>query len=157
MLTWTACFCVGNMETTDPSPPPLEKSSDVQSSALTGTGGQGNPANSSPSTSSINSLAKSLNISQASGEVVGESQTGGARSTFARLTSGLGLRLPASNPVADRDAPKDTAAGRAGVFDSLTKGFVDSSRSAVKAVQAKARHMVSQNKRRYQVTFHLII
>uniref|UniRef100_A0A803NFD5 Uncharacterized protein n=1 Tax=Cannabis sativa TaxID=3483 RepID=A0A803NFD5_CANSA len=42
------------------------------------------------------------------------------------------------------------ASSESGVFESLTKGFVDSSRSAVKAVQVKARHIVSQNKRRYQ-------
>ncbi|KAL0356860.1 UNVERIFIED_CONTAM: Phosphatidylinositol 3,4,5-trisphosphate 3-phosphatase and protein-tyrosine-phosphatase PTEN2A [Sesamum calycinum] len=33
---------------------------------------------------------------------------------------------------------------------SITKGLVDSSKNAVKAVQVKARHVVSQNKRRYQ-------
>eukprot|EP00850_Spirogloea_muscicola_P016715 SM000138S00022 [mRNA] locus=s138:63067:67659:- [translate_table: standard] len=33
---------------------------------------------------------------------------------------------------------------------SLTRGLLDSSRSAVRAVQARARHMVSQNKRRFQ-------
>ncbi|CBI21370.3 unnamed protein product, partial [Vitis vinifera] len=37
-----------------------------------------------------------------------------------------------------------------GVLESFTKGLVDSSKSAVKAVQVKARHIVSQNKRRYQ-------
>jgi hypothetical protein len=30
--------------------------------------------------------------------------------------------------------------------------LVDSSKSAVKAMQTKARHIVSQNKRRYQVS-----
>ncbi|CAO2152454.1 unnamed protein product [Urochloa humidicola] len=40
--------------------------------------------------------------------------------------------------------------GQPGVFGSLMKGIVDSSKNAVKAVQVKARHMVSQNKRRYQ-------
>jgi len=35
-----------------------------------------------------------------------------------------------------------------GVF---TKGFFDSSRNAVKAVQNKARHLVLHNKQRYQV------
>ncbi|RXI07122.1 hypothetical protein DVH24_026258 [Malus domestica] len=37
-----------------------------------------------------------------------------------------------------------------GVFLSFTKGLVNTSQSAVKAVQVKARHLVSQNKRRYQ-------
>lgn len=145
------------METADPSAPPQEKIPDDPSFATAvstdGQGNSGNPissASSSPA-SGISSWAKSLKIPQVSGEIVGESQTGsGARSTFARFTTGHGLRLPASNSVADGDAPADAAAGRVGVFDSLTKGLVDSSRSAVKAVQAKARHMVSQNKRRYQ-------
>ncbi|CAN6680063.1 unnamed protein product [Malus baccata var. baccata] len=37
-----------------------------------------------------------------------------------------------------------------GVFLSFTKGLFNTSQSAVKAVQVKARHLVSQNKRRYQ-------
>ncbi|XVE82840.1 hypothetical protein DITRI_Ditri16bG0038000 [Diplodiscus trichospermus] len=49
-------------------------------------------------------------------------------SAFARFTSGLGLRLQSMT------LPPD----------------LDSSRSAVKAVQVKARHIVSENKRRYQ-------
>lgn len=40
-----------------------------------------------------------------------------------------------------------------GVFQSFTKGLVNTSQSAVKAVQVKARHLVSQNKRRYQVDY----
>ncbi|XP_021714369.1 phosphatidylinositol 3,4,5-trisphosphate 3-phosphatase and protein-tyrosine-phosphatase PTEN2A-like [Chenopodium quinoa] len=135
------------MEAADSPSPPQEKILDVQTSAPAANP----PSSASSSASGINSWAKSFKIPQASGETVGESQSGsGARLTFARFTSGLGLRLPASNPVASGDAQADTAPARAGVFDSFTKGLVDSSRSAVKAVQAKARHMVSQNKRRYQ-------
>jgi hypothetical protein len=33
----------------------------------------------------------------------------------------------------------------------FTKGFLDSSRNAVKSVQSKARNLVSQNKHWYQV------
>lgn len=36
-------------------------------------------------------------------------------------------------------------------FGVLTKGLLDSSKNAVKAVQDKARHLVSQNSQRYQV------
>lgn len=154
----------GNMETADSSSPAQEKNSDVKPSTpapapAPGASGQGNSADLSSSVaasaSGMNPDAKNLKTPQASES--GESHTGsGARSTFARFTSGLGLRLSASTPVADRDSATDTSAGRTGVFDSLTKGLVDSSRSAVKAVQVKARHMVSQNKRRYQVAFHLI-
>lgn len=141
------------MEAAEASSPSQEKKSDVQLSApAIDVGGQGSSANSSLSSASgINPGAKNLKVPQASGEVVGELQTGsGARATFARLSSGLGLRLPAATPVADGHAPAVTAGGRASVFESLTKGLVDSSRTAVKAVQVKARHMVSQNKRRYQ-------
>ncbi|KAL2906343.1 Phosphatidylinositol 3 4 5-trisphosphate 3-phosphatase and protein-tyrosine-phosphatase PTEN2A [Bienertia sinuspersici] len=140
------------METADVLSHTQEKIPDAHSSGPIDVGGQGNFEKFSPSSASgINSQAKSLTIPQISVENAGESQTkNSARSAFARLSSGLGLRLPAATPVAARDAPSDTATGRAGVFESLTKGLVDSSRSAVKAVQVKARHMVSQNKRRYQ-------
>ncbi|KAK3139703.1 hypothetical protein QOZ80_5AG0388310 [Eleusine coracana subsp. coracana] len=100
------------------------------------------------STSGLSSWAKNLKITQPSSNQ--ESPTG--KNTFARFTSGLGLRL--SPKAAQQD---DSAEGsispttaQSGVFGSLTKGIVDSSKNAVKAVQVKARHMVSQNKRRYQ-------
>ena len=101
------------------------------------------------STSGLSSWAKNLKIPQpSSGQ---ESPTG--KNTFSRLTSGLGLRSSPKDPQQDDSAVGSTtsATAQAGVFGSLTKGFVDSSKNAVKAVQVKARHMVSQNKRRYQV------
>jgi phosphatidylinositol-3,4,5-trisphosphate 3-phosphatase/dual-specificity protein phosphatase PTEN len=103
------------------------------------------------STSGLSSWAKNLKISQpSSGQ---ESPTG--KKTFSRLTSGLGLRLSPKDPQQDESAVGSTTSttAQAGVFGSLTKGIVDSSKNAVKAVQVKARHMVSQNKRRYQVHF----
>ncbi|KAL6351467.1 hypothetical protein AAG906_040821 [Vitis piasezkii] len=36
------------------------------------------------------------------------------------------------------------------LFGMFTKGIVDSSKNAMKVVQVKARHVVSQNKRRYR-------
>jgi phosphatidylinositol-3,4,5-trisphosphate 3-phosphatase/dual-specificity protein phosphatase PTEN len=48
------------------------------------------------------------------------------------------------------DNPNEPAA-QSNLFGSITKGLVDTSKNAVKAVQVKARHVVSQNKRRYQV------
>ncbi|KAK9948990.1 hypothetical protein M0R45_004541 [Rubus argutus] len=42
------------------------------------------------------------------------------------------------------------AKGVSGVLGSFTKGILSTSQFAVKAVQVKARHLVSQNKRRYQ-------
>ncbi|CAO2830954.1 unnamed protein product [Amaranthus hypochondriacus] len=142
------------MESEDSSSLQQGKNTVVQTSApANGIVGQGDSANPSPATSSasgIFSWAKSLRIPQASGEAEGQSQTGsGARSSFARLTSGLGLSLSASTPMADGNTSADTTS-QTGVFNSLTKGLVGSSRNAVKAVQVKARHLVSQNKRRYQ-------
>lgn len=148
------------MESEDSSSLQQGKNTVVQTSApANGIVGQGDSANPSPATSSasgIFSWAKSLRIPRASGEAEGQSQTGsGARSSFARLTSGLGLSLSASTPMADGNTSADTTS-QTGVFNSLTKGLVGSSRNAVKAVQVKARHLVSQNKRRYQVAFHQI-
>jgi len=100
------------------------------------------------STSGLSSWAKNLKIPQpSSGQV---SPTG--KNTFSRLTSGLGLRSSPKDPQQDESAVDSTTptSAQAGVFGSLTKGIVDSSKNAVKAVQVKARHMVSQNKRRYQ-------
>jgi phosphatidylinositol-3,4,5-trisphosphate 3-phosphatase/dual-specificity protein phosphatase PTEN len=100
------------------------------------------------STSGLSSWAKNLKIPQPSSDQ--ESPTG--KNTFSRLTSGLGLRSSPKSPQQDESAVGSTTptSAQAGVFGSLTKGIVDSSRNAVKAVQVKARHMVSQNKRRYQ-------
>ncbi|KAK3136484.1 hypothetical protein QOZ80_5BG0436130 [Eleusine coracana subsp. coracana] len=100
------------------------------------------------STSGLSSWAKNLKIPQPSSNK--ESPTG--KHTFARFTSGLGLRLSPKAAQQDDSAEGSTSptTAQSGVFGSLTKGIVDSSKNAVKAVQVKARHMVSQNKRRYQ-------
>ncbi|KAI3665689.1 hypothetical protein L6452_44319 [Arctium lappa] len=65
---------------------------------------------------------------------------------IARLASGFGLHLKASGTNDNAGAPTSPSA----VLQSVGKGLVDTSLGAVKAVQVKARHMVSQNKRRYQ-------
>ncbi|TVU46711.1 hypothetical protein EJB05_06262 [Eragrostis curvula] len=100
------------------------------------------------STSGLPSWAKNLKIPQPSSSQ--DSPTG--KNTFARFTSGLGLRLSPKAAQQDDSAEGSTSptTAQSGVFGSLTKGIVDSSKNAVKAVQVKARHMVSQNKRRYQ-------
>ncbi|KAJ9564045.1 hypothetical protein OSB04_000011 [Centaurea solstitialis] len=64
---------------------------------------------------------------------------------IARIASGFGLHLRA--PGANDNA---NVASPSAVLQSVGKGLVDTSLGAVKAVQVKARHMVSQNKRRYQ-------
>src|SRR5262249_48727223 len=77
-------------------------------------------------------------------------ETGGfGISRFARLKNGFGLRFPSTEENVSDNAAATAKGG--GVLESFTKGLVDSSRSAMKAMQVKARHVVSQNKRRYQV------
>lgn len=98
------------------------------------------------STSAISAWARGLKLTQAQQE---PKKTNSGNFTFARLASGLGLQIPSKS---DENADQGSSApAQSGVIGSLTKGIVDSSLNAVKAVQVKARHMVSQNKRRYQV------
>ncbi|KAG0457676.1 hypothetical protein HPP92_022833 [Vanilla planifolia] len=106
-------------------------------------------SSSSLSASGISLWAKNLKITQPVGQE--DSQLGNAgKSTFSRFTSGIGLRLSPKSPQQDDSYERATTPRQQGVFGSLTKGFVDTSKNAVKAVQVKARHIVSQNKRRYQ-------
>lgn len=122
------------------SPPPQEVSSSHDSSSKL-------------SALSISSWAKNLKLPQTLSSSTQNSENGNAStSTFSRLTSGLGLHLSSKAAAANESAEDDSGTAQSGgVFESLTRGLVDSSLSAVKAVQVKARHMVSQNKRRYQV------
>lgn len=108
------------------------------------------------SATGISSWAKTLKFPQTSDQE--EQQSGNAgKSTLSRLTSGLGLRLsPKSSQSEETVDEVASPNSQPGVFGSFTKGIVDTSRSAVKAVQVKARHMVSQNKRRYQVIMLLL-
>ncbi|KAF8020184.1 hypothetical protein BT93_G0778 [Corymbia citriodora subsp. variegata] len=101
------------------------------------------------SAAGISSWAKNLKIPQSLSTAQDDSATSnGGKSTFARFTSGLGMRLSPKSPPADDSIGSPSA--QPGLFGTITKGLVDSSKSAVKAVQVKARHVVSQNKRRYQ-------
>lgn len=139
----------------DPPASSPAKESDRQASAAL-VSDKDNSAHETPSVTSppgISSWAKSLKISQSfSGSSQDDSSSGNVgKSTFARFTSNLGLRLSPKSPVAD-DNSNETAA-QSNLFGSITKGLVDTSKNAVKAVQVKARHVVSQNKRRYQVLF----
>lgn len=117
--------------------------------------GQGNSAPDAPSklsTLGISSWAKNLKIPQASGAAQDGSPTEQAgKLTFSRFTSGFGLRLSPKSPR-ENDSSEGVSSPTAqpGLFGTITKGIVDSSKNAVKAVQVKARHVVSQNKRRYQ-------
>ncbi|KAI3910342.1 hypothetical protein MKW92_026310 [Papaver armeniacum] len=100
------------------------------------------------SASGISSWAKSLKLPQPLASTEEDTANAG-KSTFSRFTSGFGLLSP-KDPVPNESAEGTSTTPETGVLGSFTKGLVDTSRNAVKAVQVKARHMVSQNKRRYQ-------
>ncbi|KAG5128458.1 hypothetical protein JHK82_029293 [Glycine max] len=135
----------------DPSKSPPAKETDRQASASVASGQDNSPHEASPrlSPTGISSWAKNLKISQPFSGSQDDSSSGNVgKSTFARITSNFGLRLSPKSPVED-DSSSETA-GQSNLFGTITKGLVDSSKNAVKAVQVKARHVVSQNKRRYQ-------
>ncbi|KAF2321052.1 hypothetical protein GH714_033235 [Hevea brasiliensis] len=97
------------------------------------------------------SWAKSLKIPQPLSSSQDGSPTGNSgKSSFARFTSGFGLRLSPKSPPADDSSEGTSTTSQPGFIGTITKGLVDTSKNAVKAVQVKARHAVSQNKRRYQ-------
>lgn len=109
-------------------------------------------ASSKFSVSSISTWAKSLKLPQPLGGTQAESSSSEntGKSSFSRLTSGLGLKLSPKAPQ-EVDSPGESPkTPQGGFIGTITKGFVDTSKNAVKAVQVKARHVVSQNKRRYQ-------
>lgn len=124
-----------------PTPPPIRLPEKQEESSRT-----------QDETPGIFSWARNLKIPQPSATGPQDSPTG--KSTFSRLTSGLSLRLSPKGVQTEESTAEGTSSGtpNGGVFGTLTKGIVDTSKNAVKAVQVKARHMVSQNKRRYQVT-----
>ncbi|GMP38389.1 hypothetical protein CsSME_00009645 [Camellia sinensis var. sinensis] len=137
------------------------KTPDVQASTTAGSGPDNSPrdASSRLSASGISSWAKSLKIPQPLVVTQDESPSGSSgKSTFARFTGGLGLRLSPKTSQPDGNSNATSTTAQPGFIGTLTKGLVDSSKSAVKAVQVKARHVVSQNKRRYQVVeWHRIL
>uniref|UniRef100_A0A7N0TMQ3 Phosphatase tensin-type domain-containing protein n=1 Tax=Kalanchoe fedtschenkoi TaxID=63787 RepID=A0A7N0TMQ3_KALFE len=114
-----------------------------------------NPTNDASSSkfsvAGISTWAKSLKIPQPLSLAKDDAATSDAgTSTFARFTSGLGLRLSPNAPNTDNATEATVTSPQPGLIGNLTKGLVDSSKNAVRAVQVKARHVVSQNKRRYQ-------
>ncbi|XP_031398586.1 phosphatidylinositol 3,4,5-trisphosphate 3-phosphatase and protein-tyrosine-phosphatase PTEN2A-like isoform X2 [Punica granatum] len=96
------------------------------------------------SASGITSWARNLKLPQP----LANPQENSGFSALSRFATGIKSHLPSATSTTKDGA--QTPSGQSGVLETLTKGFVDSSRGAVKAVQVKARHMVSQNKRRYQ-------
>ncbi|GAA0174359.1 protein phosphatase [Lithospermum erythrorhizon] len=127
---------------------PLAKSSDGDVSSSV----EPQPADSAgDAPSKISSWAKNLKLPQSFVGSQDDSVPGNSgQSTFARLTSGIGLRSSPKSPVSGENSNVTSPTSPSGFIGTLTKGIVDSSKNAVKAVQVKARHAVSQNKRRYQ-------
>ncbi|KAJ4819881.1 hypothetical protein LUZ62_032447 [Rhynchospora pubera] len=98
-----------------------------------------------PAPSMFSSWTKSFKMLQPTSQQGPQAETT-TQSAFTRISSGLGLRFSAT----PGDSSEKSEASGSGIIGSLTKGIVDTSMSAVKAVQVKARHMVSQNKIRFQ-------
>ena len=112
----------------------------------------GQDAPSKASVSGISNWAKNLKIPQSLVGSQNESPTeSSGKSSFSRFTSGFGVRLSPKASQQGENSDGTQPAAQSGFIGTITKGIVDSSKSAVKAVQVKARHVVSQNKRRYQV------
>lgn len=135
---------------------PLVKASEVKPSPTTDSGMDNSASDALPKLSAggISTWAKSLKIPQPFAGSQDNSPTGNSgKSSFSRFTSGIGLRLSPKSPVSDDSSEGTSTPIQPGFIGTITKGLVDSSKSAVKAVQVKARHVVSQNKRRYQVGF----
>ncbi|KAH9623107.1 hypothetical protein KSS87_002538 [Heliosperma pusillum] len=106
-------------------------------------------ASSKQSFGGLSSWAKNLKIPQplAGGQEDSPSGNSG-QSAFSRFTSSLSMRLSPKDPTPEQAADQESP--QSNIFGTITKGLVDSSKSAVRAVSVKARHVVSQNKRRYQ-------
>ncbi|KAK9667127.1 hypothetical protein RND81_14G235000 [Saponaria officinalis] len=99
--------------------------------------------------SGLSSWATKLRISQPSpGEQEDSPSENSGKSVFARFTNSLSMRLSPKDQTPEPAA--DGESSQSNLFGTITKGLVDTSKSAVRAVTVKARHVVSQNKRRYQ-------
>ncbi|XP_012450504.1 phosphatidylinositol 3,4,5-trisphosphate 3-phosphatase and protein-tyrosine-phosphatase PTEN2A [Gossypium raimondii] len=132
----------------DSSSSPAAEASDVQLPAATDLGQQ-NLTHDSPS--KLSSWAKNLKIPQPFAASQEDSQTETAgKSPLARFTSGIGLRSSPKSPPANDSNEGNSPTTQPGFFGTITNGIVNTSKNAVKAVQVKARHVVSQNKRRFQ-------
>ncbi|KAB2043313.1 hypothetical protein ERO13_D01G007600v2 [Gossypium hirsutum] len=133
---------------TDSSSSPAAEASDVQLPAATDLGQQ-SLTHDSPS--KLSSWAKNLKIPQpfAASQEDSLTETAG-KSPLARFTSGIGLRSSPKSPPANDSNEGNSPTTQPGFLGTITNGIVNTSKNAVKAVQVKARHVVSQNKRRFQ-------
>ncbi|KAE8668121.1 Phosphatidylinositol 3,4,5-trisphosphate 3-phosphatase and dual-specificity protein phosphatase PTEN [Hibiscus syriacus] len=118
----------------------------------TDSGSKNSSTTSQEAPSMLSSWTRNLKIPQPFVAAQEDSSAAGnaGRSPFSRFTSGLGLRSPTKSPTADDNPDGASTPTQPGFLGTITKGIVYSSKNAVKAVQVKARHVVSQNKRRYQ-------
>lgn len=108
-------------------------------------------ASSKQSISGISSWARNLKMPQplAGGQVESPSENSDSpKSAFARFTSGIASRLSPRESTLEEST--DAGSSQSNFFGTITKGLVDTSKNAARAVSVKARHVVSQNKRRYQ-------
>ncbi|KAK4260119.1 hypothetical protein QN277_003276 [Acacia crassicarpa] len=125
---------------------------DIEHHSTNVSGQNDNAHDSSPSLSATDKSSSVINLKfpQSFGATQGNSQTGDTgMSNFSFLTSGLG-RILSIPSVRNETAPANLEAEKPTLIESFTKGLVDSSKTAVKKMQVTARHIVSQNKRRYQ-------
>ncbi|KAL3538852.1 hypothetical protein ACH5RR_002218 [Cinchona calisaya] len=103
------------------------------------------------SVSGISNWAKNLKIPPSFvGSPNESSNENSGKSSFSRFTSGIGLRLSPKAPQQEENSDGTSTTAQSGFIGTIRRGIVDSSKSAVRAVQVRARHVVSQNKRRYQ-------
>jgi phosphatidylinositol-3,4,5-trisphosphate 3-phosphatase/dual-specificity protein phosphatase PTEN len=76
----------------------------------------------------------------------------GLKNPFSLLGGSFGRKTDSLKiPVVEVPIDSESSSSNEGTFGNLAKGILDTSKSAMRAVQTKARHLVSQNKRRYQV------
>ncbi|EXB59519.1 Phosphatidylinositol-3,4,5-trisphosphate 3-phosphatase and dual-specificity protein phosphatase PTEN [Morus notabilis] len=138
-------------ESTNPPSQPSAKASDnVEHSAPDVSGRDNNMHElaSKPTPPTTSSWA--LKLQQSLGTIQDSQSGNAAMSAFSRFTRGFGSQMSSVDSPQNKDVKDNTGNQQFAVLESFTKGLVDSSRSAVKAMQVKARHIVSQNKRRYQ-------
>ena len=144
-----------NSSTADSSSQPTTKVNDANNSTSTVTEQVNTSAVDSSSaepTPNVSSSNEVPNLPKTATPTPNNIQTGSTgRWGFARIATGFGLNLGQRTSGANDNTGGVTSGSTSAVLQSVGKGLVDTSLGAVKAVQVKARHMVSQNKRRYQV------
>lgn len=131
-----------------PDTPPV-KSLDIHPTTTTDAVNAATDGSPKQSMLGISSWARSLKIPAPSAGGQAELPTENSpKSAFARFTSGIASRLSPREPTPEQGA--EAGSSQSNFFGTITRGLVDTSKSAARAVSVKARHVVSQNKRRYQ-------